>query len=725
MIMNKIKRLAFLYLVLVVMSLGACGGGNDGASAGNRGKFQTEILFPRENVNLAGSDQITVSGRITDSEDGDVGAADVSQITVNDITATLDTTIAGRWSALIPLNGGTNTITVSAQYSNGETDTLSIDVINTLLVAQFEPRDIIYDVAANRAFVINADTIYVIDTNTQVSSILAKGTFYSDLALDSANNRLLAYAGTVAQLDAIDLSDAMVTTLSSAALNAGPEFNAMNDMELDSANNRMLFVRANQTNLRRAGVFAIDLTTGTRSFISDNTNMGAGVDFASPSSLSLDSANNRALVTEFGSRVLAVNLTSGDRTVISDSSTGTGSLPTFRFSVLDTAANRLLIGDFTSVLSVALDTGDRAIISDATTGSGDAFCSLRNIVADIANNRVIALSSCTTDPLFVISVALDSGDRNILYATAQSGGGIEMSIPEHITLDAERNQLLVTDSGFAQLLAIDLDTGVRREVSAANTPVGAGPALNNLEGLGVDTANNRVIIAESFPAAIFSVDLLSGDRSIISDDTIGQGPLLHDRVYRGVLDIGNNRMFVLDEETQIPEQRLLTVDLSSGDRSILSDASIGAGPDLIVDRGSAYDAANNRLFISSDDVVMQVDASSGDRSIIASAAIGSGINLVSAQDIVIDSDNNRLLINDRGLDAIVAVDISNGDRSLISGDTGGLARGNGPLFSENFGLLVDAQNHIAYVVDVDYPAVFIVDLISGDRAIFSSSPFND
>ena len=63
--------------------------------------------------------------------------------------------------------------------------------------------------------------------------------------------------------------------------------------------------------------------------------------------------------------------------------------------------------------------------------------------------------------------------------------------------------------------------------------------------------------------------------------------------------------------------------------------------------------------------VIRVDPVSGDRTILSDASIGSGPGFVSPFGIAVEADGG-LVVRDFGLDAVVRVDPVSGDRTLIS-----------------------------------------------------------
>ena len=133
---------------------------------------------------------------------------------------------------------------------------------------------------------------------------------------------------------------------------------------LDNTNNRALV-----TDIDLDAVVVIDLNTGSRTILSDATTPDGINPLSSPRSIALDSANNRALVLEdlILDTVVAVDLVTGARTILSDTTTpdGNNALITPQSITLDVANNRALVVDsnLKAVVAIQLDTGERVIFS--------------------------------------------------------------------------------------------------------------------------------------------------------------------------------------------------------------------------------------------------------------------------------------------------------------------------------------------------------------------------
>ncbi len=124
------------------------------------------------------------------------------------------------------------------------------------------------------------------------------------------------------------------------------------------------------------------LTPGTYNVVAYNyylsgnqTTPDPGPPFATPVALALDSANNRALVVD-GQSVVAMDLTTGVRTILSDNTTPDANNTFSRRSRgVDTTGNRALVVDGQSVI-VAVDRslpGERTLFSDTTTPDASQY----------------------------------------------------------------------------------------------------------------------------------------------------------------------------------------------------------------------------------------------------------------------------------------------------------------------------------------------------------------
>jgi len=98
---------------------------------------------------------------------------------------------------------------------------------------------------------------------------------------------------------------------------------------------------------------------------------------------------------------------------------------------------------------------------------------------------------------------------------------------------------------------------------------------------------------------------------------------------------------------------------------------IGSGPGFLSPFGIAVEADGSLVVVDFGlDAVLRVDQVSGDRTIISDASIGSGPGFVGPVGIAVEADGS-LVVVDTGLDAVVRVDQVSGDRTILSDATTG------------------------------------------------------
>lgn len=140
-------------------------------------------------------------------------------------------------------------------------------------------------------------------------------------------------------------------------------------------------------------------------------------------------------------------------------------------------------------------------------------------------------------------------------------------------LDETRNRYLVTVRNRAENLygiyAVDRTTGERRAFST--NEIGGGEMFTvgaTLTGLDVDPSANAAYVLDNGTSRLFSIDLLTGDRRVISD--LGYGEIDGEVFHAGLTNISvspsNQYAFITD----ISRASVRIVDLISGEKVFLS-----------------------------------------------------------------------------------------------------------------------------------------------------------
>ena len=108
---------------------------------------------------------------------------------------------------------------------------------------------------------------------------------------------------------------------------------------------------------------------------------------------------------------------------------------------------------------------------------------------------------------------------------------------------------------------------------------------------------------------------------------------------------------------------MITVDLDTGNRTVLSSTTVGNGPPLGTVLASALDSAGNRVLAvgQNDWGLVAVDLTSGDRTLLSGATKGTGPEFTGSESIALDLANDRALVVDQSTDTIISVGKTNGD----------------------------------------------------------------
>lgn len=578
----------------IVTLLTACGGGG-GSSNDTPPPVTADTQAPTAKINfptsqaLTTADSITVTGTAVDAQ-----SSAITSVTVNDVAATSDNDFAS-WRAVVALTAGSNTITVATTDAQGNTSA-------------------------------SADSIEI----------------KNEVALLSPS-----------------------------------------DVEVDANGNRVLLV---DTALR--ALIAVDLTSGVRSILSDDANGTGTASFSAPTGVIVDSANGRALVAD-GANIIAVDLTSGDRSVLV-----TLAPAAIAQDIAIDEGGRLLIttfipGDGTSSpiykLQTASLTGGPASAADftpAVTFGGDS-----SIVVD--GSRALVASANGT----VTSVDLANGASSPIASTGDNLGD-DLVAPLDITLSADGTEAFVAEGGTAQpvIVAIELSTGARTVASGAN--VGSGGDIFLPEAIATDSAANRSIVLDPILNALLTV-AENGDRAILTSADVAGGPAF-DGPFNIEYDASNDRALVTDFDGINGDlAAVFTVNLDNGDRSILSGAGTGTGPAFQSLVNLAID--DSKVFVTDIDAqsVFSVDLADGSRTPLVTSFGASRSPL----GIDVDTSSNTLFVSVIVADATSAPISSELFSLATTGTTATQVslNGTGLRFAQN--LSIDSTTGTAYIVD--------------------------
>ena len=261
------------------------------------------------------------------------------------------------------------------------------------------------------------------------------------------------------------------------------------------------------------------------------------------------------------------------------------------------------------------------------------------------------------------------------------------------------------------VIRVDPMTGDRTIIS--DNTHGTGPAFVQAEGITL-LPNGHLLVGDSFAAGggqLLSVDPVTGDRTIVSGPSVGSGPSF-DAPIGGRL-IGNQIIV-----PNLENGTLTGVDPTTGNRTIISNSSVGSGPALNFPVG-VVPFQNGSVLVANNNAgqILQVDLTTGNRSIFSgSGGGGTGPSLLSPVDI--EYDNAGSLLVSAGLPGIYRIDPLTGNRTIVTSNS----VGTGPTLTAGDvnGIAIEASGMIL-LNEQNLNAVLTVDPLTGNRVIFSDA----
>ncbi len=710
---DKIKQ---LILMLPLILLNACGGGSGQGGAGN-----TDNNAPTVSIKFPGLNAITEKNTVLVRGVANDESA-ITYLAVNGVEATTSDGYAN-WQVTVPLQRGDNTLAVEVrdEFSNTDTAAASLQVISIDRI-MYEPTRMALDAVNNRLFVIDElrRAVFEVDTVTGQRRIFSDATTPDALqpfsipraiALDTVNNRLLVADAGRDALFAVDMATGSRSIISGSATyeldiaggswsdlvvdasaNIAYSLNSSNDtiisinlttgqravlssdtvpdgvnplslasaLALDAANARLLVA-----NINGLDVIAVDLTTGQRTVFSAR-DPAASSALALIQDLAIDVPNNRVLALpmetfEGGGDVIAIDLATGARTVLADYLTASSPYLWQYGMVLDANANRALISNRwnNEIVSVNLSTGKYSVLSGLSNIPGAASTSLTSpgsITVDAANNRALIANRSQ-----IIAMSLDSGVTTVFSDNTTPDALNPFSSIADLELDEVNNRLLAfnrDDSGKGSILSVNLATGARTVLSNSTIPDANFPIVNTPNDLAIDRDNNRVLALHGYnsnEATITAVDLSTGARSILSDAVTPNAAVPFASPLALAVDAANGRALVANPGNS----NILSVGLATGARTVFSN--VGAGNILV-------DAGTNRAFLLSGNEILDLDLINGNTTVISPPSTTDSENafIFAGDGFAIDNTNERLLVTDWRTKSVYAVDIPSGERVIVS-----------------------------------------------------------
>jgi hypothetical protein len=272
---------------------------------------------------------------------------------------------------------------------------------------------------------------------------------------------------------------------------------------------------------------------------------------------------NRLLVTHEASNIVSVDLTTGKRSIFA-------ATPCRFLGIVTNSTNKHVYtscSDSVNGRIVDFDLANPSLFQIYTNALLNFAASL---VLDIDSNIVKLVSINDADGAVILTnqalsdfTVLSDSKKNIPDAVNH----IDKSWG--IALDKARNRYLISDYSQQAIFSVNATTGVRSVFS--NNLIGSGEPFGivgsqYLAGIAIDELNQRAIVTEALSGKLFAIDLVTGDRSLISSSSVPNSFNSLDDAYGIVIEDPKGYAFVAERSFS----GILAIDLVTGHRVVFS-----------------------------------------------------------------------------------------------------------------------------------------------------------
>ncbi len=205
-------------------------------------------------------------------------------------------------------------------------------------------------------------------------------------------------------------------------------------------------------------------------------------------------------------------------------------------------------------------------------------------------------------------------------------------------------------------------------LAQADQDVGNGPRFV-FPSAAVLLSDEQLIVVDSAEERLLSVNLTTGNRVILSDEDHGTGPSF---IQLGDIAVLDNGLVLV---TDLERDAVFSVDPVTGDREVFSGGNIGSGPSVF-GRVIVPESKTSFLLVNSFSVY-RVDMITRDRELVVFLEPNNGIEIDVAISAALLPDN-RLVIADINTSQLVIVDLTSGSLELLANDT----TGSGPIIPQ-------------------------------------------
>lgn len=286
-------------------------------------------------------------------------------------------------------------------------------------------------------------------------------------------------------------------------------------------------------------VFIIDPISGDRTVLTDFSNPMQGPTGNEPNDLVMEPDGNVCVVddaagTNEDGAIFRIDSSNGTRVIISDfGNIAQGPLgDLLQRMALFTNGNLYVVdrdapsGDG-GLFIVDKNTGIRSIVTDLSSGAQGPTASSARDVAEGPGGIILLLTSSggTDNDGVLFEVDAITGNRNIISDFGNVVQGPTAN-PRWIVVAPFGNTAYVLNPSNVDsaVFSVDLISGDRQIISDFSNPI-QGPTETNVQGIAID-GSGQILVNGNNTDVLFSIDPVTGFRTVISNyDNPAQGPL--------------------------------------------------------------------------------------------------------------------------------------------------------------------------------------------------------
>ena len=282
-----------------------------------------------------------------------------------------------------------------------------------------------------------------------------------------------------------------------------------------------------------------------------------------------------------------------------------------------------------------------------------------------------------------------------------------LSSPADFAIDTAESRLLVLDNDQDILIGISLNTGAQTILSSASIPNSDAPFAGPFR-IAVAADGSKAYVIDHAYSDLLVVDLATGIRTVL-EDTISPDPgesLLDGRDIALDEAAGSALILVGGLNGAINDTRIISVNLASGERTVLSSDSV---PDADNPLGYMFDGmsilfdnTSYRAIVTHVDYLLSVDPLTGMRSVYSDDGVNGSI------DSTMDTLMNRALILNRVNGTLYGGNLANGELETLwfVGQGGDAQR-----------VLFDELNNRTLVIYKFSREIYAIDMLTGNSSI--------